>query len=196
MQKGEKTKNRVLNDALNMVSRSGLELLTIGKLADSTGMSKSGLFAHFKSREKLQTDLLEHASVLFAEQVVMPSLKRPKGLARIRVMNRNWIEWIDSAAPGGCIFIAASFEYDDRPGRVRDYLHKIVSKWQTFIALAARDAVRKGEFGSSTDCGQFAYEFFSQQLGYHHYRRMLTADKAKFLQSSSFESLVSSYRVR
>lgn len=194
MQKGEKTKNRVLNSALNMVSQSGLELLTIGTLADSTGMSKSGLFAHFKSKEKLQTDLLEHASVLFAEQVIMPSLKRPRGLARIRVINRNWIEWVDGATPGGCVFIAASFEYDDRTGPVRDCLHKIVSKWQTFLALAARQTVRKREFGSSTDCEQFAYEFFSQMLGYHLFRRMLTQDKAKFLQSRSFENLISRYR--
>ena len=194
MQKGEKTKNRVLDDALNMVSQSGLELLTIGKLADSTGMSKSGLFAHFKSKEKLQLEVLRHAAEVYTDAVLKPSLKKPRGISRIRAIRDNWIKWADTELPGGCVFIAASIEYDDRPGPVRDYLHDIQSKWIQSLSLVARHAVMAGDFEKSADCDQFAYEMFSQMLGYHHFKRMLTDTRAKTMQNRAFENLISRYR--
>ena len=193
MEKSGKTKLRVLHSALAMVSQSGLELLTIGKLADSTGMSKSGLFAHFKSKEKLQLEVLRHAAEIFTDTVLRPSLKKPRGLQRVRAIQDNWIKWADTELPGGCVFIAASIEYDDQPGPVRDYLHDIQSKWIQSLSLVARHAVTAGAFEKSADCDQFAYEQFSLMLGYHHFKRMLTDARAKTMQNSAFENLILRY---
>ena len=189
-----KTKKRVLNSALDIVSQSGLELLTIGKLADSIGMSKSGLFAHFKSKEKLQLDVLEHAAAIFTDTVLRPSLKMPRGIPRIRALYENWNRWADNELPGGCVFTAASFEYDDRPGPVRDCLYDLQSKWIDSLSLIASHAVEEGVFKPSTDCDQFAYELFSLMIGYHHFRRMLTSDRAKSMQDLAFENLISRYQ--
>jgi len=191
---GSKTKKRVLNSALDIVSESGLELLTIGKLADSTGMSKSGLFAHFKSKEKLQLEVLQHAAAIFTDTVLKPSLKKPRGLPRIRAVYENWNMWADNELPGGCVFIAASFEYDDRHGPVRDYLYDIQSKWINSLSRIANHAVQAGVFKPSTDCDQFAYELFSLMIGYHHFKRMLTSDRAKSMQDLAFENLISRYQ--
>jgi len=189
-----KTKKRVLDSALGIVSESGLELLTIGKLADSTGMSKSGLFAHFKSKERLQLDVLEHAAAIFTDTVLKPSLKKPRGIPRIRALYENWNRWADNELPGGCVFTAASFEYDDRHGPVRDYLYDLQSKWINSLSLIANHAVKAGVFKPSTDCDQFAYELFSLMIGYHHFRRMLTSDRAKSMQDLAFENLISRYQ--
>ena len=189
-----KTKARVLDSALGIVSESGLELLTIGKLATSIGMSKSGLFAHFKSKEKLQLEVLRHAAELFTDTVLKPSLKKPRGIQRIRAVYENWNRWADNELPGGCIFIAASFEYDDRPGPVRDYLYDLQSKWIKSLSLIARHAVKVGVFKPETDCGQFAYEMFSLMIGYHHFKRMLTSERAKNMQDMAFENLISRHQ--
>ena len=191
---GSKTKLRVLDSALGIVSESGLELLTIGKLANSTGMSKSGLFSHFKSKERLQLDVLKHGAAIFTETVLKPSLKMPRGIPRIRAIYENWNRWADNELPGGCIFIAASFEYDDRPGAVRDYLHNLQSKWIQSLSLVARHAAMKGDFKKSTDSDQFAYELFSLMIGYHHFKRMLTSQKAKKMQDTAFENLIARHR--
>ena len=190
-----KTKLRVLNSALGIVSESGLELLTIGKLANSTGMSKSGLFAHFKSKERLQLDVLQHAAQIFTDTVLKPSLQKPRGIPRIRAVYENWNRWADNELPGGCVFIAASFEYDDRPGPVRDYLYDLQSKWIHSLSLVARHAVMEGDFAKSTDCDQFAYELFSLMIGYHHFKRMLTSDRAKSMQDMVFENLISRHQL-
>jgi AcrR family transcriptional regulator len=157
-------------------------------------MSKSGLFAHFKSKERLQLDVLQHAAQIFTDMVLKPSLKKPRGIPRIRALYENWNIWADNELPGGCLFIAASFEYDDRPGPVRDYLYDLQSKWIESLSLIANHAVNAGVFKSSTDCGQFAYELFSLMIGYHHFKRMLTSDRAKSMQDLAFENLISRHQ--
>src|SRR6267142_507758 len=119
--KGEQTKAAILDEALQISSRLGLEGLTIGSLAEATGMSKSGLFAHFGSREDLQLAVLEHAAQRYGELVFVPVLKIERGLPRLRALFERWLDWtLASGLPGGCIMISAANEYDDRPGPIRD----------------------------------------------------------------------------
>ena len=111
--KGEQTRAAILDEALRIASRLGLEGLTIGSLADATGMSKSGLFAHFGSREELQLAVLEHAAQRYGETVLVPALKIDRGLPRLRAMFERWLDWASaSGLPGGCIMIAAAHEYE------------------------------------------------------------------------------------
>ena len=115
--RGEQTRTAILDEALKVASRLGLEGLTIGGLAEATGMSKSGLFAHFGSREGLQLAVLEHAAQRFGEKVLRPALQIERGLPRLRSMFERWLEWaVATGLPGGYIMIAAAAEYDDRPG--------------------------------------------------------------------------------
>jgi AcrR family transcriptional regulator len=118
--KGAQTRAAILDEALSIASKLGLEGLTIGSLADATGMSKSGLFAHFGSREDLQLAVLEHAAQRYGEQVLMPALRIERGLPRLQAIFERWLDWAAaSGLPGGCIMISAANEYDDRPGAKR-----------------------------------------------------------------------------
>src|SRR5262245_18016589 len=122
MRKGESTRNLILNEAVAFASRVGLEGLSIGSLAGRLDMSKSGLFAHFGSKEELQLLTLKQAQTLFRERVFSPALEEPRGLPRLRALFSNWLAWVEQndELPGGCLMLAASAEYDDRPGPVRD----------------------------------------------------------------------------
>ncbi|MEO5762114.1 MAG: TetR/AcrR family transcriptional regulator, partial [Vicinamibacteria bacterium] len=117
LSKGETTRAAILDAALATASRVGFEALSIGELAKEVGLSKSGLFAHFTSKEDLQIEVVKKAISKFVELVVTPSLKQPRGEPRVRAMFENWFDWSRaSELPGGCLFIAASSELDDRPG--------------------------------------------------------------------------------
>src|SRR5262245_6509341 len=121
--KGERTRAAILDVALRLVSKAGLDGLTIGTLADATGMSKSGLFAHFGSREELLLAVLAHGQAQFGEVVFQPAMAKPRGLPRLRAMFVNWLDWTESAElPGGCPMIGGATEFDDRPGPVREML--------------------------------------------------------------------------
>src|SRR5258706_11420071 len=122
MRKGEQTRTLILNEAVALASQVGLEGLSIGSLADRLTMSKSGLFAHFGSKEELQLLTLRQAQALFLEDVFAPALKQARGLPRLRALFSNWLQWVKRDLPGGCLILAASAEYDDRPGAVRDLL--------------------------------------------------------------------------
>src|SRR5437016_4651213 len=123
MRKGERTRHQILQHALSMASTVGFAGLSIGGLADGLDLSKSGLFAHFQSKEGLQLQVLEYAAGKFVEKVVRPSLTAPRGEPRVRALFENWMKWPRlSGMGGGCIFVAASSELDDRPGPVRDRL--------------------------------------------------------------------------
>src|SRR3954466_5932603 len=119
--KGERTRAAILDEALRLVSKAGLDGLTIGTLADATGMSKSGLFAHFGSREELLLAVLAHGQTQFGKVVFQPAIAKPRGLPRLRAMFVNWLAWTESAElPGGCPMIGGASEFDDKPGPVRD----------------------------------------------------------------------------
>ena len=119
MSKGRETKESILDAAVQVASRLGFTGLTIGQLAEETGMSKSGLFAHFRSKEQLQLQTLEHARTLFTDAVIRPALSVTRGEKRVRELFDRWLDWESDALQGGCIFVTGSIEYDDRPGPMR-----------------------------------------------------------------------------
>ena len=191
MGKGEHTRAAILDAGLKIASRLGLEGLTIGSLAEETALSKSGLFAHFGSREELQIAVLEHGARHFAQQAVEPALKARRGLPRLRALFSNWIDWtIASGLPGGCILISAAYEYDDRPGPIRD---AVVRQQRTGVGLlekAVALAVEVGDLAPGTDPAQFAYEMFGLVMVNHHHRRLFGDREAHRRSLQGFEALV------
>ena len=139
MSKGAATKDRIIESALRTASVEGLEGISLGRLAADVGMSKSGLFAHFASKEELQIDVLEAASARFAEIVVKPAMQEPRGEPRVRSLFEHWLVWErHESLPGGCIFMHAAAELDDRPGPARDALVRWQRQWLDVLAKAAR----------------------------------------------------------
>lgn len=189
--KGEATRAAILDDALSLASRIGLEGLSIGELAKRTEMSKSGLFAHFSSKENLQVEVLRVAAQRFAEMVVAPAIRKPRGEPRVRALFENWLRWSKADfSPGGCIFIAASTELDDRPGPTRDYLVEAQRDFMATMAKSAKIAVEEGHFRADLDTEQFAYEMYSIYLAYHHFARLLRSPHAERRARRGFESLL------
>src|SRR5688572_20094465 len=138
MSKGDETRSAVLGSAITLASTVGLEGVTIGKLAEHVGLSKSGLFAHFSSKENLQLAVLEEAMARFVALVIGPALKKPRGEPRVRALFERWLEWSRAEfLPGGCIFVVASVELDDRPGPARDRLIASQKDWFGTLAHAA-----------------------------------------------------------
>jgi AcrR family transcriptional regulator len=156
--RGLKTRESILRTAVNLASVEGLEGLTIGKLATELGISKSGLFAHFGSKEELQLAVVETAKAIFVEDVVKPALQK-KGLERLRTLYQNWIAYSDSKVfPGGCFFSAVSLEFDDRPGKVRDLIMASMKMWLEMLEGTARAAQAANEIKPDVDPHQLAFE--------------------------------------
>ena len=195
MSKGEDTRKAILRDALAEVSLRGMDGLTIGNLAKKTGLSKSGLYAHFESKEALQIRVLEEAREGFIRAIVTPGLKAPRGEPRIRAFFERWIDWESSdALPGGCPFIAAAAELDDQPGPVRDYLVQTQRDWVETLRGAARIAVDEGHFRADLDVAQWAYELWGLVLSYHWYARLLEAEDARARLDAAFDALIARSR--
>ena len=195
MGKGELTRQAILEKATALASASGLEGLTIGTLAEELELSKSGLFAHFGSKESLQIAVLEHAAERFVELVVKPGLRAPRGEARLRALFDRWREWPKlNPMPGGCILVAAAIELDDRPGPARDLLVRQQRDWLDLIATTVRGAVTQGQFRDDVDVEQFAHDLYGVMLGYHHASRLLRDPKAAKRAARAFENLVEAAR--
>ncbi len=190
--KGERTRAAILDAALRIVSKSGLDGLTIGTLADATGMSKSGLFAHFGSREDLLLAVLAHGQAQFTEVVFQPAMAKPRGIARLRAMFINWLDWTESAElPGGCPMIGGASEFDDKPGPVRDMLAGGQRTWIETLKRSVRQAIEEGELPAQTDPEQIAFEMFGIALVVHHHRRLLGYPKARARALAALEKLIS-----
>jgi len=190
--KGEQTRAAILEQALQIASRLGLEGLTIGSLAEATGMSKSGLFAHFGSREDLQLAVLDYAATVYGKRVFMPALKIERGLPRLRALFSLWLEWtLSSGLPGGCIMISAAAEYDDRPGPIRDAVIANQNRGRAISEKAVRLAVEEGHLRAGTDPEQIAFEMLAIVLASHNYRRLLGDKEARKRALTAFEELVS-----
>jgi AcrR family transcriptional regulator len=189
--KGEQTRAAILDEALRVASKLGLEGLTIGGLAEATGMSKSGLFAHFGSREDLQLAVLEHAAQRYGETVLMPALKIERGLPRLRAMFAHWLDWtLASGLPGGCIMIAAAAEYDDRPGPIRDAVIANQHRGNAVTRKAVRLAIEEGHLKTDTDPEQITFELLGIVLASHNHRRLLGDKEARKRALKAFEELV------
>ena len=157
--KGERTRQSILDRAVDLASLEGLEGLTIGRLADDLGLSKSGLFAHFGSKEDLQLATIEAASERFVNEIFRPALKEPRGYPRLLAICRSWIDYVKRGVfPGGCFFAAASFEFDGRPGPVRDAIVKSMDDWMGALERAVRMAQEEGHIDPDVEPGQLAFE--------------------------------------
>lgn len=175
--KGERTRQSILEHAVDLASLEGLEGLTIGRLADELGMSKSGLFAHFGSKEELQLATLEAAGERFVSEVFRPALREARGYPRLMAICRSWLEYIRrNVFPGGCFFAAASFEFDGRPGAVRDAIVTAMDNWIGALEKAVRMAQDEGHIDPSVDAKQVAFELNSLFFG-ANFSHQLRQDK-------------------
>ena len=178
--KGETTRGAVLAHALALASEVGLEGVTIGTLAERAAMSKSGLFAHFHSKEALQIAILDEAIGRFVDQVVVPSLKEPRGEPRVQALLRRWLKWARADfMPGGCVFVASIAELDDKPGPVRDRLASCQRDWLDTLTTAIRIAVDERHFKKQTDPRQMAHEILTLAYGTHLISRLLRDPSAE-----------------
>ena len=178
---------------LDMASQLGLECVSIGSLANVIKMSKSGLFAHFQSKENLQVEILNYAGRLFSESVIVPSLQTKAGITRIKALVDNWTNW-SSALTGGCIFVSASAEYSDRPGKVRQCLLKQQNEWIDCLDRIAQAAISAGDFRKDVDCQQFAFDLYSLMLGFHLYFKLLDNSETKKRKEIALVRLLDNYR--
>lgn len=192
MSKGLKTKELILKEAFAKAGEVGLSGLTIGDLSSTLGMSKSGLFAHFQSKENLEVAVLDWTRAKFARTVLGPALKHPRGEPRLRAFFDNWITWIETETigKGGCLIVGASIEYDDRPGVVRDSLLSLHQELQNSITRMVHACIEEGHFSAEVDPEQFAFELYSLILGFHHFSRMLGDEKSLQRLRQSFETLM------
>ena len=163
--RGLRTRRAILRKAVNLASVEGLEGLTIGRLASVLRISKSGLFAHFGSKEDLQCAVVDEAREIFVEKVVRPAYQF-QGLKRLRALCENWLVYGEERVfPGGCFFSAASLEFDDRPGRVREQIVGLMRRWLGNLEHAAREAQSAGEISKEADVRQLAFEIQALAMG-------------------------------
>jgi len=188
--KGEETRAAILDQAVAIASEIGFTGLTIGKLAEQTGMSKSGLFAHFRSKEALQLETLERARERFTDLVIRPTLAAPRGERRVRALFDRWLEWETDALKGGCIFVTATAEFDDQPGPMRDAVLRSQQDWLDFVATVAGTAVAEGDFRPDLDTEQLAFTLQGLMLGYHHAARLMRDPRARDHTRSALDQLL------
>jgi AcrR family transcriptional regulator len=194
MRKGELTRAAILDVALELASRTGLEGLTIGLLADKMSMSKSGVFAHFGSREDLQMEVIKLYHHRFEQEVFFPSVKEPRGLPRLQAMFERWVKRVSVEIASGCIYISGAVEYDDRPGPIREELVSMVQAWQGALLRCAVQAIDCGDLKSDTDPQQLVYEMYGLILALHHDARFLRIPGAIDRARAGFARLIENYR--
>jgi AcrR family transcriptional regulator len=193
--KGEETRQAILERAASLASQVGLEGVSIGRLAKEARLSKSGLFAHFNSKESLQVQVLRHTAQTFVDRVVRPALKAPRGERRVRALFDAWLRWARAdLLKGGCLFVAAATELDDRQGPVREELVRQQRDWLELVANVARTAVGEGQFRPDLDAEQFAHDMYGVMLVYHHARRLLRDPRAEERARRGFDALVAAAR--
>jgi AcrR family transcriptional regulator len=189
--KGEQTRQEIVERALAQAGEVGLEGLSLGVLAAGMSLSKSGLFAHFRSKEALQIAVLRRAIDDFIRDVIVPALRQPRGEPRLRTMFDLHLTWIHgNARHGSCFFMALTHEYDDRPGPVRDLLVQSQRDWYDTIARAARTAVEEGHFRADLDLEQFAYEFVGIGMVFQQAAKLLENPQAEARARTAFAALV------
>ncbi|MGB7481656.1 MAG: TetR/AcrR family transcriptional regulator [Burkholderiaceae bacterium] len=194
MRKGELTRATILDVALNLASRDGLEGLTIGLLAEKMHMSKSGVFAHFGSREDLQIEVVKLYHSNFEQEVFYPSMKEPRGLPRLQAMFSRWIKRVTVEIASGCIYISGAAEYDDRPGAIREELAAMVRTWQGALRRCVLQAIEMGHLRADTDASQMVYEMYGLVLALHHDARFLKMPGSTERAQVGFERLIQMYQ--
>jgi AcrR family transcriptional regulator len=193
LQKGQQTRAAILDAALGLASHMGLEGLSIGALAEVTQMSKSGVFAHFGSREELQISVIREYHARFEEEVFFPSIREPRGLPRLQALFERWIRRVSVELDSGCIYISGAVEFDDRPGPVRDALVSMVRTWQAALERAIQVAIDEGHLRADTDAGQMLFEIHGLILALHHDARFLRNDGVLERARAGFARVVRDY---
>jgi AcrR family transcriptional regulator len=194
MGKGEQTRLAVLAQAADVAARQGLSTLTIGDLAARTRLSKSGLFAHFQSKEALQLAILAYARDKFTDEVIRPATRVARGEPRVRALFEHWLE-VSRGTNAECLFVSASAEFDDQPGPVRDQLVRDHRDCAESVAQMFRTGIAEGDFGEDADPEQFAYELHGIMLGFFHAHRLLGDPLAAERARRAFESVLAASRV-
>lgn len=190
LQKGQQTRAAILDAALSLASHMGLEGLSIGALAEVTRMSKSGVFAHFGSREELQISVIREYHRRFEEEVFFPAMASPRGLPRLQALFERWVRRVSQEIDSGCIYISGAVEFDDRPGAVRDALVEMVVAWQRALQRAIGLAIAEGQLRADVDPVQMLFEIHGLILAVHHDARLLRNPGAPDRARRGFERLI------
>jgi AcrR family transcriptional regulator len=188
--KGQQTHTAILDAALGLASHMGLEGLSIGALAELTGMSKSGVFAHFGSREELQIAVVREYHARFEAEIFAPSMSQPRGLPRLRALIERWLRRVSQEIDSGCIYISGAVEFDDRPGPVRDALAQMVQTWRQALQRAIEQAVQEEHLRADTDVQQMLFEIHGLILALHHDARFLRTPGAIDRARAGFERIL------
>jgi AcrR family transcriptional regulator len=195
LQKGQQTRATILEAALALASSMGLEGLSIGALAEVTQMSKSGVFAHFGSREELQISVIREYHQKFEEEIFFPAIRESRGLPRLKALFERWVRRVSVEIDSGCIYISGAVEFDDRPGPVRDALASMVRSWHSALERAIRMAIEEGHLREDTDAQQMLFEIHGLILALHHDARFLRHPGATERARRGFDRIVSFYAV-
>src|SRR5215468_2904580 len=188
MGKGEVTRQAILDRAVELARSTGVAALTIGRMAEELELSKSGLIAHFGSKEGMEVAIVKAAQDQFVDQVVRPALREKRGEPRVRALFQHWMKWGEQ--PGGCFFISVQAELDDKPGPARDALVQAQRDWLDTLATAARIAVGEGHFRKDLDCEQFGFELYMVAFGHHFLTRVIADPKASQRTKKAYEALL------
>ena len=192
LSKGEETRAMILEAAVQHAGVHGFDALTIGVLAEQTGLSKSGLFAHFGSKEELQIATLNEAVRRYNEVAFIPALKAPRGLQRLSLFFDNWLLWIERSGLKACPMIAANTEFDDRPGPMRDAVLKLMQRLNHEIMRGVQMAIDTGEFATDADPEQFAFELFGIISSCYRSRNLFRDADANLRARKAFDRLTTS----
>ena len=191
--KGEKTKTYILEIATSMASVKGLGKISFGDLAKPAKLSRSGLFAHFQSKEQLELDILNFVAEMFIKTVIQPGENSLNPLERLELLKKNWPDWqkkTNLSMEGGCIFLSAIFEYDSQPGKVRDTLIEQELRLLKYIGYCFEQGQKENIFSNAYTKHQFSYEFHSAYMGYHYSKIFLKDPKAKQKFTQAIDSLI------
>ena len=192
--KGALTKAMIVDQALKIASRQGLEGLTVGHLAEALAMSKSGVFAHFGSREELQLAVVREYYDRFEAAVFQPALQEPKGLTRLQTMINLWMQTSIQELSAGCIFISGAVEFDDRPGPVRDELVRSVQIWRAALQRAIEQAVEVGDLKKDCVPEAMLFQIYSYVQGLHHDARFLQISRSVDIATQSIQQTIDQNR--
>ncbi len=193
LQKGQQTKMAIVDAALGLATQYGLEGLSIGALAEATGMSKSGVFAHFGSREELQISVVHQYFVQFEQDVFYAAMEQPRGLPRVKALFANWMKLVAEEIQAGCIFISGAVEFDDRPGPVRDALATSVQTWLGAVNRAIVLAKACGHLRPDVEEEQMAFEIHGLILALHYEARFLNKPGSIDRANKGFENILARY---
>ena len=191
--KGQQTKAAIVDAALGLATQIGLEGLIIGALAEVMHMSKSGVFAHFGSREELQISVIREYHARFEDEVFFPALQQARGLPRLRALFQNWMNRTSVEIDSGCLFISGAVEFDDRPGPVRDALADSVRSWLAAMYRAVVQAKEAGHLRADADERQMAFEIHALILALHYEARFLKNPGSLDRANTGFSNILACY---